>query len=119
VYSHAILDNDTNHVFILDRNEIDKRRKKATTQAVWGEWFQEMAIKTAIRAHYKYLPKTEQLNHAMELVDKEMDYTNHSVKEDNSLPAGLMDEIQEAQEVTESNEPNEPKESKESNNNKQ
>lgn len=99
-YSHAVLEDGTSHVFILDRNEIEKRRKKASTQMVWNEWLQEMAIKTAIRAHYKYLPKTEQLNHAMELVDNEVGY-DHSIRETgDSLPAGLMDEEQEAEDVT-------------------
>lgn len=89
VYSHAVLEDGSDHVFILDRGEIEKRRKKATSQAVWNEWLQEMAIKTAIRAHYKYLPKTQSLNVAMEIIDSELGYDN---KPKSSLPDGLIEE---------------------------
>lgn len=96
-YSAAVFANGKTHVHILDAAQIDKRRKVASTDKVWEKWFDEMAIKTTIRSHYKYLPKTQEITAAMELVDKEVNANFNKEKVDNSIPDGIFDEVAEAE----------------------
>jgi recombination protein RecT len=44
----------------LDKAEVDKCKSKSKGGTVWGEWFGEMAKKSAIRRLYKRLPKNRQ-----------------------------------------------------------
>ena len=99
-YSAATFANGKTHVHILDATAIDKRRKVASTDKVWAKWFDEMAIKTTIRSHYKYLPKTKEITAAMELIDKEVGATFDNKTTNSSVPDGIFDEIQEAVDVT-------------------
>lgn len=70
-YSVAQFTDGRTHCHILDLEEIMKRAGKATTDKVWKEWFAEMCIKTVVRSHYKFLPKSKRLDHAMSLIDTE------------------------------------------------
>ena len=70
-YSVAQFPDGRTHAHILDLEEIMKRAGKATTDTVWKAWFAEMCIKTVVRSHYKFLPKSERLDHAMSLIDTE------------------------------------------------
>jgi recombination protein RecT len=96
-YCAATFANGKTHVHILDAEQIDKRRKVASTDKVWEKWFDEMAIKTTIRSHYKYLPKTQEITTAMELVDREVGAKFNGSIVANSAPEGIFDE----EEVTE------------------
>ncbi len=96
-YSVAAFADGTNHVHILDANAIDKRRKVAQTDKIWSAWFDEMAIKTAIRSHYKYLPKLPQIDEAMRLLDEEQGVVHGQQVKNDLLPDGILDDIQEAE----------------------
>ena len=74
-YSIAVLEDNITHCHVLDKSQLDARAKVASTDAVYKAWPIEMAQKAAVRSHYKYLPKTEQANSLMEIVDKDLEYT--------------------------------------------
>lgn len=96
-YSIAAFEDGTNHVHILDANAIDKRRKVAQTDKIWSAWFDEMAIKTTIRSHYKYLPKLQNADEAMRLIDDEQGVAHGHQPNSDQLPDGILDDIQEAE----------------------
>jgi recombination protein RecT len=52
----------------LDRDEIEKRRKRATTDKIWAEHYDAMAVKSAVRALNNVLPVSPELQRA-EAVD--------------------------------------------------
>jgi phage RecT family recombinase len=95
-YSIAVFDDGTTHCHVLDKQQLDARAKVASTDAVYKAWPVEMAQKAAIRSHYKYLPKTEETNNLMEVVDKELQYTyDVNAREDiKELPASIQTENQ-------------------------
>ncbi len=70
-YSVAVFTNGSKSIEILDKDEIDKRMNCAKTKNIWNEWYKEMAIKTVIRYHYKFLPKTEKMEKISNLFDKD------------------------------------------------
>ena len=74
-YSVAQFPDGRTHCHIMDINEIAKRRKVATTDKVWADWEESMAMKTVARSHYKFLPKSERLNNAMAAIDQEVGAT--------------------------------------------
>jgi len=87
-YSVATFPDGQTHCHILDMNQISKRSKKATTDAVWKDWFEEMCVKTVVRSHYKFLPKSERLDKAMDLIDTE------NGNRDFNKPTNISDSIE-------------------------
>lgn len=69
-YAIAILPDGQQVFHVMNWDAVMKRKAVASSSAVWNQWEEEMAIKTAIRYLYKHLPKTEQANTAMELFDE-------------------------------------------------
>jgi phage RecT family recombinase len=95
-YNVAHFPDGRTHASIMDAEQIAKRREKAQTQKVWNEWEEAMSIKTVIREHYKYLPKSERLDAAMQLIDQELPKFNTERKPDDEfLTEGLSDDVQE------------------------
>lgn len=69
VYSVAVYTDGHQEFHVMDRKTILKHRNIAKTKRVWDEWFDEMAKKTVIRQHYKFLPKTQKATKVMEAFD--------------------------------------------------
>lgn len=94
-YNIAHFPDGRTHCLIMDKAEIAKRRGKAQTQKVWDEWEEKMSIKTVIRDHYKYLPKSERLDEAMKLIDQELPtFTTPQTNDDDFLSTELPTEGQ-------------------------
>jgi phage RecT family recombinase len=87
-YSVASFPDKRTHAFIMDWNQIMKRKKKASTTAIWDAWEEDMAMKTVIRGHWKFLPKTEKTSAAMEVMEKEL-AVDISNSDDSLLPDGM------------------------------
>jgi phage RecT family recombinase len=90
-YNIANFPDGRTHCHIMDKEQIDKRRGKAQTDAVWNEWEEKMNIKTVIRDHYKYLPKSDRLDKAMSLVDEELPKFEKKTNDDDDF---LNDDVQ-------------------------
>lgn len=99
-YSVAIFDNNIIDLKYLDAKKILKRRKKATTDVIWNEWEEEMTIKTMIRYHYKFLPKTSASTKVMELFDDKIKISldNDSTTNEDELFADF-EEIDDKKEI--------------------
>lgn len=77
-YAVALMPDGTREFFVMDWNGIEKRRnnseswKNETARkfSPWKKWPEEMAIKTVIRAFYKFLPKTEKANEVLRVFDE-------------------------------------------------
>ena len=87
-YAVATLPDGTEQFHIMDWNAIMKRRDKSdgknSTYSPWTNWEEEMAIKTVIRAFFKFLPKTQQAQNAVRVIEGEMvDIETGEVIEDN------------------------------------
>lgn len=68
---------------VLQISEVEKIRKLAKTQAVWNEWFEEMAKKTAIRRIIKTLPKVSiQVSKALEFDNESIDLQQTATQTD-------------------------------------
>ena len=89
-YSIATLADGQEVKHLMDKNKIDKHKEVATTKMIWNAWEEEMAIKTVIRSHYKYLPKTEQATEVMRHFDEkeaQCDYNKGTTEKPRVLTA--------------------------------
>lgn len=93
-YSIATLSDGSETFKLMDYNKLMQHKKVATTKAVWDSWEEEMMCKTVIRAHYKFLPKTEKATELMNLVDEAnpVDFNNlNDIKDIESTDISDMD----------------------------
>jgi recombination protein RecT len=54
---------------VLDKDDVKKRRDVAKTTKVWDAWPEEMGMKTALRALFKIVPKSPQMQAAAVMGD--------------------------------------------------
>ena len=56
---------------VLDKDQLEKRRAKsmAKNSGPWSEWYEEMCMAKAVKAHAKLLPKSAMMNAAVALHD--------------------------------------------------
>jgi len=69
-YSIATFTDGMERFLLLDYKKLMEHKAVAATTKIWDAWEAEMCMKTAIRSHYKYLPKTEVATQIMELSDE-------------------------------------------------
>lgn len=68
VYLVALLPDGTRHLEVMDRDDIDRRRNvsPAKGRGPWVDHYEEMAKKTIVLYAFKWLPKSAELQKAME-----------------------------------------------------
>lgn len=72
VYAVATLPPGIKQFVVLDRKEIDKVRAMSTAKdSPWTTWEEEMCKKTAVKRLVKLLPRTERLDYAVDLLNKQ------------------------------------------------
>jgi recombination protein RecT len=64
-YATARMEDGSQQTEILTRDELDKIRAMASERGPWGDWWEQMARKTAIRRLCKYLPYSEDVERAL------------------------------------------------------
>lgn len=69
VYAYAHLSSGGFEFVVLNMKEIEKIQKKSKSQNIWGEHFEEMAKKTAIRRLFKLLPVSSEIVRAISIED--------------------------------------------------
>jgi recombination protein RecT len=73
VYGIAILPSGIKKFVVMDVGEVEEIRKmsKAPNSPMWEDFYGEACKKTVIKRLYKYLPQTEQLSTAIDIVNRE------------------------------------------------
>jgi len=61
------------------RTEIEKHRTKAKTQEIWNAWTPEMYMKTAIHIIGRWLPRTPELQNAIEIENQSLQLDKNDI----------------------------------------
>lgn len=89
-YAIATLKNGERQQEVVMYKDLEKVRKTAKTQKIWGDWKEEMQRKTSVRRLIKYLPISEEVTYALE-IDNQL--TQLEDVPDAGSPEAIMDNL--------------------------
>lgn len=98
-YSRAILDDGMKHFHFVELYKLEKIERMSNA-SFYGEWRTDMYKKTAIRSHYKFLPKkdlSEHIHNAILLDEQSMEMNFNKGKKKNK---SMMDFFSNNDEIT-------------------
>lgn len=93
-YAIAVLADGTKQFMVVPRAEIDKVREasKAGHSGPWEQWFEQMAIKTAVRRLCKFLPLSAEMQRAVALDEAVDAHTIQTFAYDIDVPEAPAEE---------------------------